>query len=143
MPLLGLSKEIEVVTVREPSKGDLQGKHLVQHFERHGLNVELEHRDDEDIPEAIFKETAAWRASLLVMGGYGHSRLRKFVLGGMTRTHARKNANPDLNGALASNPAGWAWPMVAHAICGEWPMWRCPRAAQETPTRRAAPRTAV
>ena len=40
----------------------------------------------DDPAKAILNEAEKSGAKMLVMGGYGHSRLREFVLGGATRT---------------------------------------------------------
>ena len=40
---------------------------------------------DSDVPNAILSYAADASIDLIVMGGYGHSRLREFVLGGATR----------------------------------------------------------
>jgi nucleotide-binding universal stress UspA family protein len=37
------------------------------------------------VADAILSQAADSSADLLVMGGYGHSRLREFILGGVTR----------------------------------------------------------
>jgi len=37
------------------------------------------------VADAILSHAADSNADLLVMGGYGHSRLREFILGGATR----------------------------------------------------------
>jgi len=39
-----------------------------------------------DVGETLLSYAADAGADLLVMGGYGHSRLREIVLGGTTRT---------------------------------------------------------
>ena len=39
----------------------------------------------EKVVDVLLKEVAARDIDLVVMGGYGHSRLREFVLGGVTR----------------------------------------------------------
>ena len=78
--------EIEVFSVEEPSKGrDFLGSALVEHLRRHHLNAGLAQNGDSDIPRAILKEADLFRASLVVMGAYGHSRFREFVFGGATR----------------------------------------------------------
>jgi nucleotide-binding universal stress UspA family protein len=85
-PLLAAGASIEVLTVEEASKGPAaNGGALVQHLRRHGLDAVLAERRDRDAAEAIVREIEAFRASLVVMGGYGHSRLREFVFGGATR----------------------------------------------------------
>jgi len=37
------------------------------------------------VQSAILSHAADSSADMIVMGGYGHSRLREFVLGGVTR----------------------------------------------------------
>lgn len=53
-----------------------------------GVNAEafVVQRSDRAIGDAIQSKAHELRADLLVMGGYGHSRLREFVLGGATAT---------------------------------------------------------
>lgn len=96
MPLLA-GANIEVFTAEEASKGgDLRGGALVDHLRRHGLDAGIAQRNDRDIPAAILKEAELFRASLVVMGGYGHSRFREFVFGGATRLMLSKMAVPVL-----------------------------------------------
>ncbi len=86
MPILALAKKIEVLTVGEKSKGpETHVADLVQHLKRHGFDVKHKHRNGNDVPKTILKEARAASASLLVMGAYGHTRLREFVFGGVTR----------------------------------------------------------
>jgi nucleotide-binding universal stress UspA family protein len=86
LPLLGLAKKVQVLTVGEKSKSqDTHADQLVQNLEKHGLDVELRRRSGDDIAKTILKEAQTRSASLMVMGAYGHSRLREFVFGGVTR----------------------------------------------------------
>jgi nucleotide-binding universal stress UspA family protein len=97
MPLLKGGADIRVFTVEEASKGDdFRGSALVNHLRRHGLNADIAQQDESDIPAAIIKEAELTRASLVVMGGYGHSRFREFVFGGATRLMLRKMPVPVL-----------------------------------------------
>lgn len=85
MPLLALAKKIEVLSVGERSKArDTLGDRLAHNLERHGLDAEFKRGDGDDVAKVILKEAEAWSASMLVMGAYGHSRLREFVFGGVT-----------------------------------------------------------
>jgi nucleotide-binding universal stress UspA family protein len=85
-PLMAADATIEVFTVEEPSKGTkFRGSALVQHLRRHGLDAGLAEKRERDVPEAILREIEFFRASLVVMGGYGHSRFREFVFGGATQ----------------------------------------------------------
>jgi nucleotide-binding universal stress UspA family protein len=88
LPLLSRSKSVEIVTVTPDTKPDgLPAADLAHHLARHGLKVELRTLTVEQISIAncILSHAADHSADLIVMGGYGHSRLREFVLGGMTR----------------------------------------------------------
>jgi nucleotide-binding universal stress UspA family protein len=89
IPVLGKSGRIEIVSVtNEPGKQDeIEGADIGRHLARHGLKVDV-HRisgGDIDVGDALLSHAADSSADFMVMGGYGHSRLREFVLGGVTR----------------------------------------------------------
>jgi nucleotide-binding universal stress UspA family protein len=97
LALMGADTTIEVFTVEEASKGaTFRGSALVQHLRRHGLDAGLAERRERDVPEAILREIEFFRASLVVMGGYGHSRFREFVFGGATQLMLNKMPVPVL-----------------------------------------------
>jgi nucleotide-binding universal stress UspA family protein len=89
MPLLRKAKAVEVLIVSgERGKSDeLPGADLGQHLARHDLKVEVKRisTGDVDVPNVVLSYAADVSADFIVMGGYGHSRLREFVLGGVTR----------------------------------------------------------
>jgi nucleotide-binding universal stress UspA family protein len=89
MPLLVRAKATEVLTVAsEPAKSDeMPGADIAHHLARHGLKVEVDSivSVETDVASTILSHAADISADVLVMGGYGHSRLREFVLGGVTR----------------------------------------------------------
>ena len=89
LPFLKKAKQVEIVIVSEkPDKKDeIPGADLGQHLARHDLKVELEHitSPDIDVASTILSYVADSGADMIVMGGYGHSRVREFVLGGVTR----------------------------------------------------------
>jgi nucleotide-binding universal stress UspA family protein len=90
MPLLAKAKQVEIVIVaNEPGKQDeIDGADLGRHLARHGLKVEVKRLTSPgmDVASTLLSYAADTDATFLVMGGYGHSRLREFVLGGVTRT---------------------------------------------------------
>jgi nucleotide-binding universal stress UspA family protein len=90
MPLLERAGNIEVVMItNERGKHDeIEGADIGQHLARHGLKVEVNRitRDNLDVANVLLSHCADSDANFIVMGGYGHSRLREFVLGGVTRT---------------------------------------------------------
>ena len=89
MPFLEKAKQVEVVVVgsKPPKSDEVSGADLGQHLARHGLKVEVKRitSPDIDVPSTILSYAANSSADMIVMGGYGHSRLREFVLGGATR----------------------------------------------------------
>ena len=89
MPLLVRAKATEVLTVaNEPAKSDeMPGADVAHHLARHGVKVEVDSivTIETDIASTILSHAADISADFLVMGAYGHSRLREFVLGGVTR----------------------------------------------------------
>jgi nucleotide-binding universal stress UspA family protein len=89
MPFLNKAKQVEVVIISDkPGKRDeVAGADLGQHLARHGLKVDVKRitSPEIDVPSTILSYAADSSADMIVMGGYGHSRLREFVLGGATR----------------------------------------------------------
>jgi nucleotide-binding universal stress UspA family protein len=88
-PLLARANSAEIVIVAgERGKQDeVPGVDLGQHLARHGLKV-LVNRiplGDVDVADALLSHAADSGATFVVMGAYGHSRLREFILGGATR----------------------------------------------------------
>jgi nucleotide-binding universal stress UspA family protein len=99
MPLLQRAGAINVVTV-EPREHqhELAGAEIAQHLARHKLKVELNPivAKDIDVASTILSYAADSSTDLIVMGGYGHSRLREFVLGGATRGMLKSMTVPTL-----------------------------------------------
>jgi nucleotide-binding universal stress UspA family protein len=88
MPLLMRARRVEVVTIApqdEPVE-ELPGFNITRHLARHGVNAQLRQlAPTHDVGAALLSHAAQTGADYLVMGAYGHSRLREFVLGGATR----------------------------------------------------------
>ena len=90
MPLLTRAKTVEVAIFsgERDKQDEISGADMGQHLARHGLNVTVNRMPlgGMDVGDAILSHAADSNADLMVMGGYGHSRLREFILGGATRT---------------------------------------------------------
>jgi nucleotide-binding universal stress UspA family protein len=100
MPLLERAGQVEVVIIaNEASKQDeIPGADMGEHLARHGLKVNINRIVDADVDVAdmLLSHAADSSADFIVMGGYGHSRLREFVLGGVTRSILRSMTVPVL-----------------------------------------------
>ncbi|MCC2690276.1 MAG: universal stress protein [Rhizobiaceae bacterium] len=87
-PFLGRASRITVLTIldEKPLKERDAGERLVDALRRQGLAAEAASVNAEDCPIAETLQQAAIErgSNLLVMGAYGHSRVRDFVLGGAT-----------------------------------------------------------
>lgn len=90
LPILRHAKTVRVVTVTQEKTIDTRrsSAELVKHLSYHGIEaiVEAEEAAGRTIGQALEEWTAARQIDLLVMGAYGHSRLRDFILGGATKT---------------------------------------------------------
>jgi nucleotide-binding universal stress UspA family protein len=88
MPLLERAKAVDLVIVTEHGKHDeITGANMSEHLARHGVRVEIKRiaKGDIAVQAALLDYAADSGADFMVMGGYGHSRLREFILGGVTR----------------------------------------------------------
>lgn len=89
MPLLKHAGSVELVSVASKNlpTEELPGFNFTRHLARHGVNATLRRLPySDDIGSSLLSYAADSGADYMVMGGYGHSRFREFVLGGTTRT---------------------------------------------------------
>lgn len=90
LPLLRLAKRVVVLTAERDKQIDPRSvEGVLALLDRH--DIESHHFDvvitgDKPIGTALQEAAIRKDATLLVMGGYGHSRLREFVFGGATRS---------------------------------------------------------
>lgn len=100
MPLLALAGRTEVVIVADAAEkeDELDGIEIGQYLARRGIDVKVNRiiREDTEIANVLLSYAADSGADLIVMGGYGHSRLREFILGGVTRSMLRSMTAPVL-----------------------------------------------
>lgn len=101
MPFLTAAKSVVVAMVDEDGDpeqfGEEPGADIARHLDRHGIAVELRNVTGwQNVAEALLHEAAQTGAGMLVMGGYGHSRLREWVTGGVTRDILSSAAIPVL-----------------------------------------------
>jgi nucleotide-binding universal stress UspA family protein len=89
LPILQAAKTVRVVTITKEKKIDTRRStaELARHLACHGVEVVLDEEDaaGRTIGQALEAYLDARAIDLLVMGAYGHSRVRDFVLGGATK----------------------------------------------------------
>ncbi|BEP55520.1 universal stress protein [Variovorax sp. V118] len=90
LPALRRAARVTLVSLRHSNDEDnaqrLLTADMVQYLLRHGVQARAESQVTEiDIADSLLSRISDLDADLLVMGGYGHSRLRERVLGGVTR----------------------------------------------------------
>jgi nucleotide-binding universal stress UspA family protein len=107
MPLLVRASHVELVSFADASHGEVQMRRaslqdVAEYLARHGVQTAMTvlsqgepslgermrrgWMPDVAAADALLSHAADVHADLIVMGGYGHSRLRELVLGGVTRT---------------------------------------------------------
>lgn len=89
LPLLSAAERVEVLTVETDDGQDAgpSARRIVEHLTRHGVKASLLARpaSGQTVASALLYYCREMRADLLIAGGYGHSRLREWALGGVTR----------------------------------------------------------
>ncbi|TFG84623.1 MAG: universal stress protein [Hyphomicrobiales bacterium] len=89
LPFLKRADQVTALVI-DPHKGNdgpEPGADIALHLTRHGVKVEARSltAGDLSVADALLSRSADLDIDLVVMGGYGHSRLREWVLGGVTR----------------------------------------------------------
>jgi nucleotide-binding universal stress UspA family protein len=101
LPLLAMSGAVTVLLVDPEEDADIEAaEDLVAHLARHGLRAKtqvIRHQLATSlVADTLLAQIARLDADLLIMGAYGHSRLREMILGGVTRDILRNMNVPVL-----------------------------------------------
>lgn len=91
LPLLKRAQDVTVVVFNPVAQldvhGELSGADIALYLARHGVKVDVLPQENEtNIGSALMALASAQGYDLIVMGGYGHARLREIILGGVTLT---------------------------------------------------------
>ena len=90
LPLLQAAEKVHVVIIDPPTHGPNRsdpGGMLSQFLARHGVRVEVDvlSKTLPRVSDVLSRSAVECGSDLIVMGAYGHSRLRESILGGATR----------------------------------------------------------
>jgi nucleotide-binding universal stress UspA family protein len=91
LPLLVKATTVDLlIVVNEKTNtppNEIRGADMAKHLARHDVKVQIVTipAADIDVSNAILSYVADISGTLIVMGGYGHPKLRELILGGVTR----------------------------------------------------------
>ena len=97
--LHGAEVEILSITGEKDLTRIVAGAELAPHLARHGASVTVSNvalTGGNDVAETIRRAATAFRANLIVCGAYQHSRLREWLLGGVTQSLLKSTPLPIL-----------------------------------------------
>jgi nucleotide-binding universal stress UspA family protein len=98
LPYLRKATTVSIVVVDETAPVEEQtllGKDLLGHLQHHGIGAKI-HRvtQNGDVASTLIAESKRLKPDLIVMGGYGHSKMREWLLGGATYEMMHKSPMP-------------------------------------------------
>jgi nucleotide-binding universal stress UspA family protein len=98
LPLIAGAKKVTILSVNPTKKDHVPGADIAAHLVRHSLKVEVIQRvaPDLKVAETVLAAASDISADLVVMGAWGHSRLRELALGGATREMLKRMTLPVL-----------------------------------------------
>jgi nucleotide-binding universal stress UspA family protein len=90
IPILREAKQVDVIAFnpKDAPHGEVPGADIGLYLARHGIkvNVSQQTAEDVDVGNQLLSRAADLDSDLVVMGAYGHSRMKELILGGATRT---------------------------------------------------------
>ena len=90
MPFLKTAEAVNIVSVvkKDTKQHEIATADLAEHLARHNINVIAQDMVKNEVPvaETLLSRLSDTGSDMLVMGAYGHSRLREYTFGGVTRT---------------------------------------------------------
>ncbi|MCZ6837885.1 MAG: universal stress protein [Alphaproteobacteria bacterium] len=96
LPLLEAAERVLVLRVNPPDDG--REAEIGAYLARHGVKVDIKDItvNDISIADAILNTVSDEGCDLIAMGAYGHSRVREYIFGGVTRDILRHMTVPTL-----------------------------------------------
>ena len=96
IPLLAGCEDVTIITI-EDAPGDWPAIDAAAYLSRHGIQAEVQSLARiGSVEETLARELQLRQCQLLVMGAFGHSRMREFLFGGVTRSFLDFESAPPL-----------------------------------------------
>ncbi len=87
LPALARARKVTLAMFNATDRPQLAGTDIALYLARHGVNVEVRSEETTlDAGPALLELADQLGADLMVMGGYGHTRVREVLLGGVTHS---------------------------------------------------------
>jgi nucleotide-binding universal stress UspA family protein len=102
LPLLVKAATVDLLIVvnekTNTAPNEIRGAEMAKHLARHDVKVQIVTipAADIDVANAILSYVADVSGTMIVMGGYGHPKLRELILGGVTRDMLKSMTVPVL-----------------------------------------------
>ena len=101
IPILRAAEQVTVAIVEEDGASEKHGEavdeDIGRYLSRHGVSAEIHLVEGwNNVSAAVLNEVKRTAADLVVLGAYGHSRMREWALGGVTRDVLSQAAVPVL-----------------------------------------------
>jgi nucleotide-binding universal stress UspA family protein len=95
-PFLAKAKLVRVVSVAETDQDESSLTEVTAYLSRAGVAAQatLVPRSSREVGEVLIAEAGKYKAAMLVMGAFGHSRLREWAFGGATNYMLRNATVP-------------------------------------------------
>lgn len=86
-PFLEKAEKVTLLRVNATEDETYETEHIIAHLKRHGIDANFKsgHWPGISVGDAILDSLVDYSGNMLVLGAYGHSRLREMILGGVTR----------------------------------------------------------
>ena len=87
LPFLKRAEKVEIFSANSKENEDVPGAELARYLSEHGITskVSKTSSSDVDIGDMLLNDVVENGHDMIVMGGYGHLRLREMIMGGVTR----------------------------------------------------------
>lgn len=98
MPFLKRAEKVHIFSANPKTGDDVPGAELARYLSEHGIKAEISRTtsNDLDVGDMLLNDVAENGHDMVVVGGYGHRRIREMILGGVTHDLLQRMTVPVL-----------------------------------------------